>query len=886
MSASESGDKFSEDNLFYDGASRIVHAEAAHLRAWRGREPRVGLALSGGGIRSASFCLGVLQALAYRRALPQVDYLSTVSGGGYIGVSLSFLLHQSSQGTVPADVKDVPKFDVSRENFPYVSYPMVGVGGAASEAPGVPAPEHLRQHENFKGRLLRRLRQSANYLVPGKGLTLLSLTGVVLRNLTSSLLVHVALLVVLFQVLLLKGWFTFALHPQPASSAAPAEVLNLPAGNPVLRLAGWVFGVYGLLSVLYIVFTRASARMERRGRRSSYGVRRGYEVAVHYLFVVCLACLVLGGLPWLYELLAGLHLTHLQGWLQWLNKDDKSNPVAAGVVATLVGIIGNVWGFVQSRSRDTHRIPTGLLLGAGSVLLALGLLLLVYMLTGWLHVNHVLAGDMAHFVPGVERGVFVFGGDTGIFVLAGCVLVLFGWWPEANYLSLHRYYRDRLMDLFLPDLQVVRADMLTSTRNTPLQASFVAGFVASVKALRQRGAHLQPGDATLLGDLCRSAGESDAGSKLLRGPYPLINANVVLTASQHPRYRPRGGDNFLFSPLFCGSRATGWTDTDRTPGSGFTLATAMAISGAAVNPNAGTGGQGVTRQPVLSVLMGLLNLRLGYWATNPRYLEPDGSKKRPSWRKPNPIYPGLFESFGRFNLNEHERFSLLTDGGHFENLGLYELVRRRLKLIIVCDATADPDFKFTDLANAIQKVRADFGAIIDISDAQLATLMPQADDATRKGGAGSGSAARSYLIAPIRYSQRLGHSPDSEREVGTLILLKATAFQGTPADVFSYRREHPEFPNQSTLDQFYDEKQFDSYRELGYITAHHMLKEFEASGPELGEQYQTPKGYRAPTKYQVARLLFGERGAEPASRPATQTATPEGSESWVIVVER
>jgi hypothetical protein len=196
MNASDSSDKFSEENLLYDGACDVVNAEMDHLKDWRGQEPRVGLALSGGGIRSASYCLGVIQALAYRRALPNIDYMSTVSGGGYIGASLSYLLHQSAGGAAAAGFTDPPKFDVSRENFPYVSYPMVGVGGAVPDvnaglATGL-GDEQLRQNERFKGRLLRRLRQSANYLVPGNGITFLSLAGVVVRNLTASLVVHVA----------------------------------------------------------------------------------------------------------------------------------------------------------------------------------------------------------------------------------------------------------------------------------------------------------------------------------------------------------------------------------------------------------------------------------------------------------------------------------------------------------------------------------------------------------------------------------------------------------------------------------------------------------------------------------------------------------------------
>jgi hypothetical protein len=858
MNASDTSDKFSEENLLYDGACNVVNAEVDHLKDWRGLEPRVGLALSGGGIRSASYCLGVIQALAYRRALPNIDYMSTVSGGGYIGASLSYLLHQSASGAAAAGFRNPPKFDVSRENFPYVSYPMVGVAGAGTDVNAGPSAgsgdEQLRQNEKFKGRLLRRLRQSANYLVPGNGITFLSLAGVVLRNLAASLVVHVALLLALFQVFFLSGLFNFTTYPETTAITSAGSFV-FPASNAFLGLAGWVIAAYGLLSLLYVVCTRTFDKLERQDHQLAYWVRRHYEVTVHYLFVVAIALLVTGGLPWLHEFLLRSNLTHITGWLDVLGKGDKGKPAATGMVAAVVGIIGNVWGLLQARSSKKHLIPTALVVGVASVMLFFGLLLLVYSLTSWLQLHEFAGGSME------------------VVVVAGLVLLVFGWLPEANYVSLHRFYRDRLLELFLPDLKVIHDNMMASSRE-------------------ERVAGSRPGDATLLGDLCRaplcadSAQPGNPVNKRLRGPYHIINANIVLTASQHPRYRPRGGDNYIFSPLFCGSRATGWDPTVRTPGNGLTLATAMAISGAAVNPNAGPGGQGITRQPVLSVLMGLLNLRLGFWARNPKQTsKTTGSSNRIRWIKPNLLYPGLFESFGRFNLNENARYSLITDGGHFENLGLYELVRRRLKLIIVCDATADPTFKFADLANAIQKVRADFGALIDVNAEQLATLTPQSQDAAGKDGRAQATASRGYLIVPIRYSLRVGQDPNCGRDVGTLILLKATAFKGSPADLFSYRREHPEFPNQATLDQFFDEKQFDSYRELGYVTAYQMLRELEASGPEQGHEYQTTKGYMAPTNHQAACLLFGWHQHESSTQPVHYGQGVNCSVVRVVVVE-
>lgn len=886
---------FSPENLVYDGASKVVRDEAQHLLAWRGRLPQVGLALSGGGIRSATYCLGVLQALAYRRALPNIDYLSTVSGGGYIGASLSYLLHQSASN--PA----LPTFDVSRENFPYVSYPMVGgrsrpAPHKAGHRPSV-SDQQLLRNESFKGRLLRRLRQSSNYLVPGDGISFLSLAGVVVRNLAASVAVHVALLVLLFQCLFWLGVFSTQAIATPgdrlAPLAPPAEPMALPPANKVLFAAGAALLLFALLSALCVVLTRFFDQLDRRGSPLAYRSRRFYEVSSHWLLLITLALLVVGGLPWVYALLPQLGLDSFEGLLRLLGPQDKTKAVATGALAALVGAIGNVWGFLQARSLKKPLIPTGLVIGVASAALFFGLLLLVY------------AGTHS-----LNQGADV-RSTIGVLVTAGAVLLFIGLVPEANYVSLHRFYRDRLLELFMPDLQRVHDHMVEDRPYLPLHIYLWQQLTGGIKALYTRVGGSRPGDATLLGDVCRapqgvphtgpiqtpSAGHSpppaEPANKLLRGPYHLINAHVVLSASQHPRYRPRGGDNFIFSPLYCGSRATMWNPTDRSPGTGFTLATALAISGAAVNPNAGPGGEGPTRQPMLSVLMGLLSLRLGYWVANQNWVPAlrGGRRSRP-WVKPNLLYPGLFESFGRFNLNEYARYSLLTDGGHFENLGLYELVRRRLPLIVACDATADPDFKFDDLANAIQKVRADFGAIIDVSAEQLAALVPRTSGPAQTGGAtgdtasapgaGPATAERGYLIVPIRYARRVRagaadpHShgatalacggeveEEGDGEVGTLILLKATAFKGLPADLFSYRRRHPEFPNQATLDQFFDEKQFDAYRELGFATAHAMLKELEASGLGLGETYRTAKGYMAPTNHQVAKHLLGPQQRKP-----------------------
>lgn len=806
MSQHEHQRRSDPDDLLYDGAAQIVGQEREHLAAWRGQAPQVGLALSGGGIRSASYGLGVLQSLAHERTLPKFDYLSTVSGGGYIGASLSYLLYQAQRDAGRKGPGAQSEFDTSRENFPYASYPMVS---AAAPAKGAGEGEAL------KGRLLRRLRENASYLAPGDGVTLLSLAGVLLRNVAASTVVHVAVLVVFFQMLFSVGLLGLNGELQRPQAVA-GDGLQWPAANPMLIAAAGALLIFGLASLVYLAMTRLFDQLEnlrlpgrsaaRDGQRlhAPYRMRRAYDVLSHWLLLAAAAALVVGAVPWVHELLVRHELANPGNWLAWFSPSQDNKPAAVGAIATVIGLIGNLWGYLQARGTDKPRVPTGLVVGLASAVLLFGVLLLVYLLTRW--------ANLHPFAPG------------WILATAALVLFAFGWWPEVNYLSLHRYYRDRLLELFMPDLAAVRRNV-----------------TADVEV---RVCKSNPGDATMLGDLCQQPALDErlppgsqpttAERKLLRGPYPIINANVVLVASQHPRFRARGGDNFIFSPLFCGSAATGWTTTERSPDKGLTLATAMAISGAALNPNAGPGGEGITRQPALSVLMGMLNLRLGFWTLNPACkLRMAAANESLRWSTPNLIHPGLSESFGRINLKEDPgtRFVLLTDGGHFENLGLYELVRRRLKLIVVCDATADPDFKFNDLSNAIEKVRTDFGAIIELSDADLQTLVPGPVDGKTPDPSRS-TADRGFLIAPIRYSLRSGQSADGPTDHGTLILLKATFFRGLGADLLGYRRGHPAFPNQSTGDQFFDEKQFEAYRELGFQTCWRMLQDLRTGSAE------------------------------------------------------
>jgi hypothetical protein len=253
------------------------------------------------------------------------------------------------------------------------------------------------------------------------------------------------------------------------------------------------------------------------------------------------------------------------------------------------------------------------------------------------------------------------------------------------------------------------------------------------------------------------------------------------------------------------------------------LPTAMAISGAALNAHSGPDGKGMLRTPLISFLVTLFGAQLGYWAPNP-------GKPQQRQQIANYLRPGLLGLLG-FGLNEKAGFLQLSDGGHFENLGLYELIRRKMDLILVSDGGQDGGFTFADLGNAIERVRVDFGVDIRFEDEcyTLEGLLPKPREAASETWAKKfGLAKRGFALAAIRYPDR--------QSIGVLIYVKATMIDGLPSDLYAYKAQNEEFPDQTTLDQFFDEDQFEAYRELGYNLVKQMFAEFDeeraTSAPE------------------------------------------------------
>jgi hypothetical protein len=246
----------------------------------------------------------------------------------------------------------------------------------------------------------------------------------------------------------------------------------------------------------------------------------------------------------------------------------------------------------------------------------------------------------------------------------------------------------------------------------------------------------------------------------------------------------------------------------------MSLATAMAISGAAVNPNSACGGRGPTRNRLASFVLALFNIRLGYWVKNPNARAAGKFFAGLIW--PNLIYPGLRQ--GLLGTGHHMRagYLELSDGGHYDNTGIYELVRRKVSCIVLSLASADPGYGFDDLADVVERVRADFGVYIEF-DSMMQAAIPMAGTPPPEGIAATLKFAKtSHVTGVINY-------PDGTK--GTLVVLKSAMTNRLPVDVVRYAAMNAAFPNESTADQFFDERQFEAYREAGYAAAAGMIQE-------------------------------------------------------------
>jgi hypothetical protein len=291
----------------------------------------------------------------------------------------------------------------------------------------------------------------------------------------------------------------------------------------------------------------------------------------------------------------------------------------------------------------------------------------------------------------------------------------------------------------------------------------------------------------------------------------------------------------------------------------------MAISGAAVST-----GLGSRTSLSLSILIGLFNFRLGHWwrsGVDPT-LRPDGThqpsliSRLAAWTARRlPVHAHLVsELVAHFPGTSAEDW-YLTDGGHFENSGAYELIRRRVPFIILCDNGADPEGNFDDLGNLVRKVRTDFGASIRFLDRKQignlpfgASVLGPLEDLGFKERQPAPTAAAAPSAdppgqrpRPRRYAA-LAEITYDDGTASALLLLRPSVLGNEPADILSYHAQNASFPQQSTGDQFFDEAQWESYRRLGEVIAETVFKELHPAATDTPVTGWQPVFGIAPSK--------------------------------------
>ncbi|MBP7147081.1 MAG: hypothetical protein KBD01_06020 [Acidobacteria bacterium] len=836
------------------------------------------LCLSGGGVRSATFSLGLLQALARyptgadgsdgaRRTfglLGDFHYLSTVSGGGYIGSWLSGWIHRAGLAQVQRAL-------------------------GAPVAPGTASARRARplSHEALP---IRHLRRFSNYLTPRRGLMSAD-TWTLLATYIRNLFVNwTVLLPLLFVVVMLPRLWLHALAMVPpegavgwpqrmalAVAALTAAIALVYAGlvRPSASDTTWDFvsDLFGRLKggraflwlVLLPLLTSAVAlctfrawtdlsgdwylpavalgtavhttafvvynvRLWRadRGRwqaRSAAVLREALAVigsgAIAGPLGLWFARHILpdpqGGRAWAPEFYVTLAVpAFIAGFLavttifialtsrltsdadrEWWARSSAWAMIAAcawiglaGVsllgpnlvlasggfatkaLAAIGGISGLATALLSAGSKTGHGAQAlvgfaqkarqfGVMAAAVLFVLALtiALSLAARAAIGWLEPH------AARFAPGLGAARFIVTAALAAGALAMSLVA--SRLIRLREFSMHALYRDRLLRCYL------------GASNTERRANPFTGF--------------DPRDNIQMAELRVAASDGGASRPAGRARLlPVVNVALNLVRGRELAWQRRKASSFTITPLHAGNASLGYRPLERYRGNGVTLGTAMTISGAAANPS-----MGYHSSPFVSFLMTLLNVRLGAWMPNTGLY---GSR---SWRQPHAsvsVGPLLQEAFGL--TDDTRRFVHLSDGGHFDNLGVYEMVLRRCRLIVACDASADPKFVFQDLGDTIQKIRVDLGISIEFGRLPIYR---------REDERPAPRSRRYWAIGRIRYSRVDGpHVRD-----GVLLYVKPTLCDREPRDILHYAGTHPAYPHESTADQWFDEAQFECYRALG-----------------------------------------------------------------------
>lgn len=666
-----------------------------------------GLAISGGGIRSATFALGVSQKFAAMGLFKHFDYISSVSGGAYLSSLIVSRLNYKASLKQHAPF-DYDPFNLTEHEERKSEY---------SEPAECSKPTNTSSGLNA---VVSHLRDNGRYLLK-KPMQAIALW-------VFGLCVN-ALLIVSVSLIL----------------AAAAHLLNsLISDVPgMASVVGWLdkpFLILGILAagalcvigfiVLWIPDTS--------------GIKKKLESVSAWLF----GGAVFFGVAYVLLIWGDADIS------ECISRNDcRFN--WTGVLSKLPFIVGIAipivaGGYMLGSSRAPAK--AALLLAS-----ALAILFLFYCLT------------IVALYPNVEQ-------FPGYAALIGIAIAFWLSQLDLNRASFGNYYSKGLLETYLQTEAGQSEDsvLAASKKTEPYQ------------------------DAT---------------------PYHLIGAAVNLPSSKHQRLNERNADLFLLSSGFCGSSTLGYRLTAEAPYAKINKSTAMLISGAAASPLSG-------RHTAFGMTpwFTLLNIRLGFWAGNPL--------SKASSKKPTPFL--LWREFLGI-ADENSSHINLSDGGHIENLGVYELLKRRCRTIICIDGEADPKMEFDGLLRLIQLAKVDMDINIDI---ELDDLMPIENLFSFS----------HFALAKITYPTGLSEDHDEAgaehadalpNNTGYLLYIKSSMTGNEAPHILDYQRKNSDFPHQPTSDQFFSEAQFESYRALGEHIAEDLFDDFNFEEALMGEEAKT-----------------------------------------------
>jgi len=718
---------------------------------WRATPGRIGICCSGGGIRSAAFNLGALQALGESGILGRADYLAAVSGGAYIAAALSGVERETPRK--------------QRETF----YPPDGIRAFALRSP----------EESY-------LRRNTSYMAPSgwiKLLLALRLVGGVLINVVFGLLV-------LFVVTRPLGWILRVPNVHH-------ELLLGHIGRFVVEPQLW-------LAVLWPAALGAligGIAITRRWKR---------EARYRAILIVAATCLVLSitmfvaliFLPWV-----GVMVPRFYRWLFDIRPAVDALTPNYVWLANLLGVSALAAAVVRIATRESARIAQAV------ALLLFPLLLIVS--SGLM----VVAASRA----GLRGPLLLFEKDLGSqwiwWLGAVIVLLLFYGYSDLTMWSMHPFYKRRLCRAF---------SLRRKDRNHAEAVPY--DLLQEFSRYDQRAPCMDTPEAHVCDTAApHTCGAPDCPHECRRSPEIVICA-AASRSEVGAAPAGRGAVSFTFGPREVGGKEIGWIATAKLEkilgplrSKDVTMPAAVAISGAAISP-----AMGKMTRPSLRALLTILNARLGVWLPNPRYITEMGEANRALAEGGSPkllemqdrprVSYLVKEMLGWHRMND--KFVYVTDGGHYENLGLVELLRRGCTDILCFDAAGDAADTFFTLGEAIALARTELGITINIDPTPVRTTDP------REGKhRGQPWAKASHVVGTITYPP----TGDADPVSGQLVYSKAVVTLNRPWDVKAFGEKNKEFPTLGTFHQLYREEMFEAYRALGHSAAETAT---EAMAPE------------------------------------------------------